>query len=280
MKRILSGMASVFAFAVILSFSIVPLALAQGGTSLDGMVYVPGGSFWMGSDDGAPDETPKRKVYVFSFYIDDHEVTNREYYEFVKATGHPTPENPSDPSKSIWKNGTFPPDLADHPVVNVSWRDAAEYAAWCGRRLPIEAEWEKAARGTKGQKYPWGNRFDSKRCNVRGNGTAPVKSNKGDLSPYGCYDMAGNVAEWTADWYKRYPGNMHKSLQYGEKFRVIRGGAWDYLVNSPRAAARWPVPPDVCTTFYGFRCVISQSTWHAERSKFILRDSLLTWLHK
>ena len=126
------------------------------------MVLIPAGEFFMGSpagDGGLPDEQPERLVYLNSFRIDRHEVTNGDYLEFVDATGHRPPAN-SNPAATAWERDGPPPGIDRHPVVNVSWEDAVAYCHWRSARLPTEAEWEKAARGTDRRTYPWGNDWD------------------------------------------------------------------------------------------------------------------------
>jgi len=223
---------------------------------IEGMVYVPAGVFLAGSDEGGSDEAPMREVYLAAFYMDAREVTNREYKAFVDATGHRPPVSESDPAKTVWHDLDYPPEFADHPVVNVSWEDAAAYARWRGKRLPTEFEWEKAARGADGRTYPWGEKRPTRaRCNVGGKGTMPIGTNPMDLSVFGCYDMAGNVAEWTGNWYEAYPGSMYESGDYGQRYRVVRGGAWHFAaLLSPRCSARERVGPHVKSTCYGFRC--------------------------
>ena len=173
-----------------------------------GMVYVPAGEFIMGSDpDVDPmtdelDELPQHKVFLDAYFIDKHEVSNADYTQFVEATGHR--------NSIFWDNPKF--NHPDQPVVGVTWGDVSAYAAWIGKRLPTEAEWEKAARGTDGRIWPWGNEFDPTKCNfdderkfdghLDGFATAaPVKSFERGASPYGALNMAGNVAEWVADWF-------------------------------------------------------------------------------
>jgi formylglycine-generating enzyme required for sulfatase activity len=237
--------------------------MLNGGTVEEtpppGMVYVPAGFFIMGSDEDTDAERPRREVFVEAFFMDKCEVTNAQYLKFVRATRHAPPaaaEEPAIPGHNLWVRGKAPKEFMDLPVVNVTWDDAAAYAAWAGKRLPNEAEWEKAARGTDGRRYPWGNEFVKGYCNVEGKGAVRGGSFPHDESPFGCFDMAGNVAEWTADWFKPYPRGPEDTL-YWEDCKVIRGGAWDYLVNSPRCAKRLPANPKVRSNYFGFRCAQS-----------------------
>ena len=180
------------------------------------MVRVPAGKF-LYSDEKEERELPE-------FWIDKTPVTNAEYARFVTATDHRPPEH--------WKSKTSPKKIADHPVVRVSWHDAVAYAKWAGKRLPTEEEWEKAARGTDGQEYPWGNQQPTPElCNfeMKEWGTTAVGrySPQGD-SPYGCVDMAGNVWEWTtSEWEKESP------------YRVVRGGTFDDNQWNVRCAYRF-----------------------------------------
>ncbi len=235
----------------------------------EGMVLVPAGEFLMGSnrlDTEAKavqygstkpwfaNESPERKVRLGDFYIDKTEVTMDEYAKFVSATSRKPPVD--------WLGGKVPEGKGKYPVVNVSWFDASAYCKWKGGRLPTEEEWEKAARGTDGRLFPWGNEFDIKKVNTLGeyNGTTPVGKFPEGASPYGVLDMAGNVQEWTADWYRQYPGNTYNDKDYGEKYKVVRGGGWGgmghytmqvYVTTPFRTIA----PPDGVYNDVGFRCV-------------------------
>ena len=192
-----------------------------------GMVYIPAGPFVMGGrDDDTPrNERPAHSVYLPAYFIAKFPVTNLDFYEFVKHTGHKPPIH--------WQRGTYPTGLGHHPVVNVSWQDAQAYAAWRGARLPTEAEWEKAARGTDERHYPWGNRFvDGERCNScnQVGATTPVTEYPDGRSPYGAWDMCGNVYEWCADYYdedyyKTSPSSNPKGPEGGQE-RVVRGGCY------------------------------------------------------
>jgi serine/threonine-protein kinase len=183
--------------------------------ALPGMVLVPGGEFQMGSDNGDAYSRPAHSVSVKPFYIDATEVTNEAYFEFVKATDHAAPQH--------WIKGQFPPGEENFPVTGVSWYDALEYAAWSGKRLPTEAEWEFAARGSEERVYPWGNEWNISAANVGSPKGAIRETGSGQPSQFGAYDMAGNVWEWTASDAKSYPGG--KQIPWSRlKLKVIRGG--------------------------------------------------------
>ena len=232
-----------------------------------GMVLIPAGEFIMGSDRTDPkppkgfvmlkprylDERPARKVSLPAFRIDGYEVTNAQYGEFVQRAKRPPPP--------FWQEGRFPLGAADHPVTQVTWADARDYCRWAGKRLPTEAEWEKAARGADGREFPWGNEFDPKKANTglsAQRGLAPVGSLAAGKSPYGVHDMAGNVWEWVEDWYRPYPGSTYTSDYFGERVKVIRGGGWEGTHHDSsyqyRAAYRFFAPPDLPLGDTGVRC--------------------------
>ncbi len=227
-----------------------PPAQPNNAQAPAGMIYLPGGKFVMGRSDGAEDEGPAHEVTLAPFYLDLQEVTNLEYKKFVDATGHPAPRH--------WKtNGSYVPDEAQFPVTYVTWNDAAAYAKWAAKRLPTEAEWEYAARGgEKGYRYPWGNDWAAGAANVDRKGLgkpAPVRSFERDVSPFGLYDMAGNVSEWVQD---------HYSTRYGAppdtRFRVYRGGNFLDAPDKSTTTFRWsdyPTEiPDDQILRVGFRC--------------------------
>lgn len=268
-------------------------------------------------------ETPQHTVYVDAFYIDKYEVTNVQYKKFVDETGYRVPAVPtreeviaalkselgeeaeiSDSqinanaqeltrtlSPWAWKDGIYPPGKANHPVVLINWYDAQAYANWAGKRLPTEAEWEKAARGTDGRFYPWGNNWDATRCNSAErialrplptlqaslewfydewrtlppfkrakNTTVPVGSYRNGKSPYGVHDMAGNAFEWCADWYdENYYSYSPRRNPHGPKngsTRVLRGGSWNYPGFKLRSTYRNRHAPQVGGSPNGFRCVM------------------------
>ncbi len=236
------------------------LAADRMGAGKQNMIYIAEGPFWMGSDppqeafvlEGGVDEYPKHSVTLRAFWIDQFEVTIVQYRNFVEATGHRPPP--------IWAGPAHPAPSGSHPVIDVSWNDAEAFCRWAGKRLPTEAEWEKAARGTDGRTWPWGNLFQPDRANTMSSGkgwTVPVGSMEGDISPYGVHDLAGNAMEWTASWYAAYPGSRLKRFAFGKRYRVMKGGAW----NTPalpfsRAANRHAVGPKWDHPNHGFRCAL------------------------
>lgn len=278
---------------------------------VDGMVivYVPEGSFTMGSDaDDAlaecqkytsdcdrswfTDEEPVHTVYLYAYWIDETEVTNTMFEIFVQSTGCTTDAEKKGSSVVFTESGGWEAPGANwqhpegegssisgkgnYPVVHVSWNDAQAYCEWAGRRLPTEAEWEKATRGTDARIYPWGAQppagnllnFADVNLNIDwaersvDDGyqfTAPVGSYPSGASPYGALDMAGNVWEWVADWYsKTYYGSSPSSNPLGPtsgQYRVYRGGSWSD--SSVRSAERTRDEPGLTSNFLGFRCALS-----------------------
>lgn len=251
-------------------------ASAALATSAQEIITVPGGTYLMGDAKGDANEKP-RTVSIKTFAMDRHEVTNAQFSAFVKATAHVT-----DPERSgtgyVWTDkwrpvtgatwqrphgpGSHIDNKENHPVVQVSQRDAATYCAWHGRRLPTEAEWEFAARGTDGRQFAWGNKaptqtgkLSSRRANYGTDNccsadatdghrtTAPVGSFPAGASPFGLNDMAGNVWEWTTT---RFPGQT--------SWFVIKGGGWGNNPYCLRAAYKHGNPPDIGLDMVGFRC--------------------------
>lgn len=235
------------------------------------MVYVPPGPFPMGSADGASDERPVHEVDLDGYYIDKHEVSWAQW----KKTGFPYSETPGSrrpqPEAPDWGI------LDDHPLLNASWKDAKKYAEWAGKRLPTEAEWEKAARGTDGRTYPWGNQPPSferavwKDHPIAKESTAPVACCEKGASPYGALNMAGNVYEWVEDYYdaKYYSRSPRKNPVNRDKtpYRVLRGGAFVLEKEPLRAAYRYRLLDIDRTPYIGFRTVVSgvSSASEAER---------------
>jgi formylglycine-generating enzyme required for sulfatase activity len=238
------------------------------------------------------DETPSHRVFLDTFYIDMYEVTNARFQRFVQATGYLTQAEREGGGKirtgvdtwaqvpdANWRSpsgqGSRIAGLEAHPVVQVSWHDAKAYCAWAGKRLPSEAEWEKAARGTDKRLYPWGNQVDGSRVNFCDRNcpfdwqdasvddgyasTAPVGSYEAGKSPYGAYDMAGNVWEWVADrynarYYQRSPARNPQGAPSGAQVG-LRGGSWLYGALAFRTTVRSGVPQDRKNHNIGLRCV-------------------------
>jgi serine/threonine-protein kinase len=226
-------------------------------SEIDGMemVYVPAGIFTMGSNDGDSDEQPVHEVYLDGYWIDKFEVTNAQYTQCVVD---------GNCRKPLVKTYYSDSQYANHPVVYVDWNYAQDYCTWAGRRLPSEAEWEKAARGTGGRTYPWGETSPSTSLlNYSRNegGTTAVGSYPSGLSPYGALDMAGNVWEWTGSLYEEYPYDAEDGREdmNASGARVLRGGSWRDIVRLVRSANRGWVSPDLTyVNRYGFRCVSSE----------------------
>jgi ribose/xylose/arabinose/galactoside ABC-type transport system permease subunit/formylglycine-generating enzyme required for sulfatase activity len=219
----------------------------------DIMIEIPAGPFTMGSNTGGEDEAPAREVDLPAFEIDKFEVTNADFGSFVEATGYQTDAEKK--GRSNWRTAAEGKD--NHPVVFVSWNDAVAFCQWVGKRLPTEAEWEKAARGTDGRTYPWGNEWDVAKSNNKEagyRGTTIVGSFPDGASPHGVMDMAGNVAEWTTDWYKAYPGSNFDSPYFGEKYRVIKGGGWFSDKELMRTTERSCSSVELANDDVGFRC--------------------------
>lgn len=217
----------------------------DGVIHTEGMVFVPEGEFIMGSD-WFDCESPVRNINIPDYWIDVHPVTHAEFYEYVIATGAPwVPDWPVDGP---------PPHLLASPVERVTWVEANSYAKWRGKRLPTEAEWEKASRGTDGRIWPWGNEFLETMANVWDSAkplnrmTLPNGSTPGNLSPYGCVDMVGNVEEWVEDLSLPYPGSLASSASLGSDCRVLRGGSWFYTNELTRCSFRRGALP----TFSGY----------------------------
>jgi formylglycine-generating enzyme required for sulfatase activity len=218
------------------------------------MVLIPAGDFQIGSND-QNDEKPVHTVYLDAFYMDVYEVTNAQYKKFIDATGHKSP--------TYWNDKDY--NAPNQPVVGVSWNDAVAYCQWAGKRLPTEAELEKAARGgLVGKRYPWGDTLTHDDANYAGTGgkdiweyTSPV----GSFAPnqYGLYDVAGNVWEWCSDWYNEsYYTNSPKQNPTGPSSglsRVLRGGSWGDYDNDLRVSNRSRSGPSHAYDYVGFRCV-------------------------
>ena len=223
------------------------------------MVLVPAGSFIMGTGEGKPEDGPPRRVDLPAFYIDKTEVTTGQYARFLKETGTKPPTN--------WSDTTPPRGRDKLPMTNITWYHAMSYARWAGKRLPTEAEWERAARGTDGRRFPWGEVDDPARRNLADDkDMADVGSFPTGASPCGCLDMAGNAWEWTADWFDVYPGSAARSIHFGRQYKVMRGGGATYFYGQPntgQCAQRARLVPYGAYDALGFRCAKDADTAHA-----------------
>lgn len=216
------------------------------------------------SEHAKLDEAPMHVRFLAAYLIEQYPVTNAEYAGFVQETNHPPPPH--------WKNGNFSPEAANLPVVHVSWHDSNAYAQWAGKRLPTEAEWEKACRGPDGRIYPWGNVFvpdesesaetPAETLQILTASLTPVGVRPATVSPYGVGDAAGNVWEWTADWYQPYSDLNRPTLKQTvvDKQKALRGGSWLEVRDGTaeryfRCANRLHAPPDYAAGNIGFRCV-------------------------
>jgi iron(II)-dependent oxidoreductase len=228
---------------------------------LDRMVAIPAGPFVMGTDSERADEQdkPRHEVTLPAFYLDKFLVTNAQYARFVASTKRRAPLN--------WKDGRIPQGELLKPVTLVTWTDAADYCAWDHRRLPHEAEYEKAGRGTDGRRWPWGDRMDPTRLNTYYNvgSSTDVTAYPRGASIYGAHDLSGNVAEWTADDLRPYEGSKAPpnfpagtmvTAQTGN-YKVLRGGSWKGDPFSTSLYHRNYARPNQATNFYGFRCASS-----------------------
>ena len=240
-------------------------------------VLIPSGAFIMGTDIEAfygtalansehakLDEAPMHVRFLEAYLIEQYPVTNAEYAVFVQETRHSPPPH--------WKNGSFAPEEANLPVVHVSWYDSNAYAQWANKRLPTEAEWEKACRGPDGRIYPWGNIFVSEesestdplpeRSEILTAHLSPIGVRPAIVSPYGLGEAVGNVWEWTADWYQSYPERKNKKNDRNleDQHKTLRGGSWLEVRDGTaeryfRCANRLHAPPDYTAGNIGFRCV-------------------------
>jgi len=224
--------------------------LAQRGIAQpEGMAVIPDGEFWMGSEDGQQDTRPLHRVHLSSYWLDRYEVTNARYRQCVEGGGCTPPKD---------RHAFEDSQHAQRPVTNITWSQARAFCQWQGKRLPTEAEWEKAARGTDGRRYPWGNNEDVLKNHVRkqelkadSSGTEPVGRQTATASPYGVFDLIGSVSEWVKDWYAEdfYQASPIRDPQGPSRgsFRVLRGGEWDE--RSPNFQASYRGWDDV--TYWG-----------------------------
>lgn len=260
------------------------------------MVFVPEGPFIMGSNKEKPVEKPEQSVTLDAYWIDQTEVTNDMFQAFVQTSGYKTVAEDdgwsfvtstksnafSQSTGADWKHPQGPDsslvDLGNHPVVHINWDDANAYCEWSGGRLPTEAEWEKAARGTDGRTYPWGNEVpDGTRMNFADSHfpegakgvddgyrfTSPVGTYPEGASPFGVMDMAGNVDEWVAGTFDVYPGgDKNASADFGKDFHILRGGSWSSAAIYTRSSFRYGDKPFMKIKRHmsidGFRCAYSE----------------------
>jgi formylglycine-generating enzyme required for sulfatase activity len=277
-----------------------PEKTVQGPGDDAPMSLVPAGEFWMGSEAGevhwvmqqcrnaglsedacrrwGERESPRHRVELDAYYLDQYEVTTARFEHFVRVTGHRTTAE-RDGSGWVWQlkdtrwrwvdvqgatwrapSGPGSSAVANHPVVQVSWHDADAYCRWAGKRLPTEAEWEKAARGADGRRYPWGESWNATRANgaMTKRELQPVGSYPGGASPYGVHDLSGNVAEWVADWlgesYYQQSAARNPTGPPSGKAKVMRGGSWNTDPIYLRTMNRDENDPAVSNDLLGFRC--------------------------
>jgi eukaryotic-like serine/threonine-protein kinase len=249
--------------------TITPLPPKEPGniiSSIDGMklIFIPGGVFTMGNGSGNADESPEHEIFLDNFWIDQTEVTNRQYTACVKAGNCPEALSVGSFARQDYFTN---PAYEDYPVIYINYEQAQAYCSWAERRLPTEAEWEKAARGTDGRIFPWGNTAPSPdllNFNRNVGDTSIVGNYPAGASPYGVLDMSGNVSEWVADWYdsKYYAGSLHLNPPgpVSGIERVLRGGNWeDTDINRIRAIDRISRLPQARSERYiGFRCAVSE----------------------
>ena len=256
------------------ALAVAPGFVAPHPARADGIMLVAAGAFWMGRDDGPPEEAPLHRVFVTDFWIERQKVTNAEFAEFLNVTGLRPPGSErrydeDDPDARIHlRNGRWMPDpgFADHPVVEVSWFGARDYCRWRGRRLPTEAEWEKAARGEDRRLYPWGAASPSSELAVFGrpyNATAAVDSRPRSASPYGVEDMLGNLSEWTSTILRPYPYKAADGREEwsGQGAVVVRGASHDDPAESLSVTRRRSYERRGASAghhFVGFRCATSE----------------------
>jgi serine/threonine-protein kinase len=262
------------------------------------MVFIPSGNFRMGSNAGPDFEKPEHTVWLDAFWMDRTEVSNQQFERFVKESAYQTDAELagwsyvfdlssgkwSKMTGASWRHPQGPASnlvgLEQHPAVYMSWNDSSAYCTWAGRRLPSEAEWEKAARGTDGRLYPWGNQKPDKNLlNFADKNipldwadqnmdegytfTSPVGHYPEGASPYGVLDMAGNVWEWVNDWfdpayYQTQTVWRNPAGPPARVGRVLRGGSWDDSAGVTRSSFRLGYYPMDAYAFYGFRCALSQ----------------------
>lgn len=241
------GLLAAFAAIAVLGDQPATQTLPPKLATTDGavMLWVPAGLYKVGDDDGPENSRPLHEVQTPIFYMDQYEVTNEQYLNFCIRTGHAAPPQ--------IKGMKVPKGRENYPVVNVSYRDAEDYARWAKKQLPTEDEWEVAARGKDAFIYPWGNKLKPLSA-IRRASPLPVGSKKGDVSPFGISDMAGNVMEWTRDHYGSYPG-AKKYFESAPERRVVRGAGFKSGASDCKLFIRRDYDKSFISPQIGFRCV-------------------------
>jgi eukaryotic-like serine/threonine-protein kinase len=248
--------------------TMLPVEIRSCISEKDGMtlMYVPAGEFLMGSESGRENEKPVHRVFLEAYWIDQSEVTNAMYLKCVMDGACSPPRDPGSDSRADYFGVS---EFNDYPVVNVTWGQAQTYCKWAGRYLPSEAEWEKAARGSDGRTYPWGEWIDCEKANYlgkpggcAGGDTSNAVNYPAGASPYGALNMAGNVWEWVADWYDqgyyRYsPDHNPTGPNSPRQGHVFRGGAWTFTSSDVRTSFRSEAQEDFSDVLGGFRCAAS-----------------------
>ncbi len=227
------------------------------------MVLIPAGQFIFGSSDDKDNASyPEQKIELPAFWIDKYEVTNKEFLDFAIKNSY---QGEGAKEGKDWRQ-FFTPDKANYPVLFITWNDAKAYCESLGKRLPTEEEWEKAARGTDGRRYPWGNEWDASKSNTYEAGlrNPGAVGEFPDISPYQVHDMLGNVQEWTASWYKGYKGNPKKGENFGERFRVVRGAS--ARIYGSRAHL-WDRSAYIPQSLYDFGCRCAKDATPEEAAK-------------
>jgi sulfatase modifying factor 1 len=246
--------------------TLAPTLIGKDGAP---MALIAEGPFHMGvphaARDGGVDERPNHEVFVDSFYMDLYEVTNGRYLQFVTDIGHRVPQHPTDANRELWKGNMMPESVTDLPVINVDWFDAEAYCRWAGKRLPTEAEWEKAAKGDNDWRFAWGDveptteHANFNQLAWRGEATlVEVGIYEKGKSPYGIYDVAGNVWEWVSDWYQvdyysHSPTHNPQGPETGTE-KALRSSGWQGETPQMRVFTRIKSLPTDRNDSTGFRC--------------------------
>ncbi len=251
-----------------------PQIMTEQSINVWEMVLVKGGNFFMGSFEGIEDESPQQEVFVDDFYIDKYEVTCYQYMLFCQATGRQRPQN--------WPNGYLSPVRYFEPVRYVTYHDAVAYGVWLGKIIPSEQQWEKAARGTDKRIYPWGDEWHEEYARtIEDRFSMPQNIGwfgNNSASPFGAFDMAGNVFEWTSTWYNPYSGSSAESEFFGSIVKVIRGGSFENSKELANTTYRGIAYPAIAYSNIGFRCVwIPRDRTDLPPSILLLPDGTIEW---